>query len=373
MVAERGKRAAAGTLPAAVLGEQLKEGALRAADVAEAVAARIAADEADLGAWAWHDDRHLAAQAEAIDAHRGRGRPLGALHGLPVGLKDIIDTARIPTENGTAIDAGRIPERDAWLVARLKAAGALIAGKTATTELAYTAPAATKNPAAPGRTPGGSSSGSAAAVAAGHVPLAVGTQTGGSVIRPAAFCGVVGYKPSFGAIPRSGVLAQSPSLDTVGVFARSVEDAALLAEVLFGHDPGDRATAPAPAPRLLATTRNAPPLTPTFALVRPPGWDGADEEMRGAIDELAEVHGPQCFAAPLGLESTGDPLFNGLWTLVGTPAITIPAFVSGEGLPMGLQIVGPRGDDARLLRTARWLEVLLAEGRLHEEAARWSA
>lgn len=262
MGADGGKLAAAGALPAVALRERLEQGSLRAVDVAEAVAARIASDEPDTGAWAWHDPRHLAAQAAAIDTHRGRGRPTGALHGLPVGLKDIIDTARVPTENGTPIDAGRVPGQDAWIVARLKAAGALIAGKTVTTELAFMAPAATRNPAAPGRTPGGSSSGSAAAVAAGHVPLAVGSQTGGSVIRPAAFCGVVGYKPSFGTIPRTGVLAQSPSLDTIGVFARSVEDAAMLAEVLFGHDPGDRATEPAPAPRLLATARETPAQHP---------------------------------------------------------------------------------------------------------------
>lgn len=460
MGADGGKLAAAGALPAVALRERLAQGSLRAVDVAEAVAARIASDEPDTGAWAWHDPRHLAAQAAAIDTHRGRGRPTGALHGLPVGLKDIIDTARVPTENGTPIDAGRVPGQDAWIVARLKAAGALIAGKTVTTELAFMAPAATRNPAAPGRTPGGSSSGSAAAVAAGHVPLAVGSQTGGSVIRPAAFCGVVGYKPSFGTIPRTGVLAQSPSLDTIGVFARSVEDAAMLAEVLFGHDPGDRATEPAPAPRLLATARETPPLTPTFAFVRPPGWDRADGETQAALQELAGLLGRQCFEAelpaafdeaaeirlrinvaemskcfygyerrgwdvlsvqmrealdagkavpardyiaaldwpdvlyaglreifercdailapaalgpaPEGLSSTGDSIFNGLWTLVGAPAITIPAFVSEDGLPMGLQLVGPRGDDARLLRTARWLEALLAEGRLQEEAARWS-
>ena len=192
-----------------------------------------------------------------------------------------------------------MPREDAFVVARLKAAGALILGKTATTELAFFAPAPTRNPANPAHTPGGSSAGSAAAVAAGQAPLAVGTQTAGSVIRPAAFCGVVGFKPSFGAIPRTGILAQSPSLDTVGVFARSVPDAALLAETLYGHDPRDRATAPAPPPRLLEIATARPPLPPVFAFVRPPGWEDADPETRAALEELAAHLGDQCFEAPL--------------------------------------------------------------------------
>jgi Asp-tRNA(Asn)/Glu-tRNA(Gln) amidotransferase A subunit family amidase len=362
---------------------------------------------------------------------------------VPVGLKDIIDTARVPTENGTPLDAGRVPGEDAFVVARLKAAGALILGKTATTELAFFQPAPTRNPAAPGRTPGGSSAGSAAAVAAGQVPLAVGTQTAGSVIRPAAFCGVVGFKPSFGAIPRSGILAQSPSLDTVGVFARSVPDAALIAEALYGHDPRDRATVPAPAPRLLETALAPPPLPPVLAFVRPPGWEAADPETRAGLEEVAAMLGEQCFEvdlppafaeaaaareriqfaemakcyygyerrgrdalsaplkaaldagkavpvrdyiaaldwpevlnagleaifarcdailapaapgpAPEGFETTGDPVFNGLWTLCGTPAVTIPVLESSDGHPMGVQLVDRRGDDGRLLRTARWL------------------
>ena len=209
-------------LGAVELRDRIARGALKAVDLAEALIARIAETEPELRAWAWHDPAFVRAQAEALDDQRGTGRPIGPLHGVPVGMKDIIDTARIPTENGTPLDAGRVPGRDAAVVERLRAAGALILGKTVTTELAFMEPPRTRNPAAPGRTPGGSSSGSAAAVAAGQVPLAVGTQTGGSVIRPAAFCGVVGFKPSFGAISRAGILAQSPSLDTVGVFAGSV-------------------------------------------------------------------------------------------------------------------------------------------------------
>jgi len=448
----RPKPAALGTasLGAVEWRDRIAGGALRAEDAAEALIARIEATEPEIRAWAWFDPQFVRAQAKALDAHRATGRPVGALHGVPVGVKDIIDTARIPTGNGTPIDAGRVPREDAFVVARLKAAGALILGKTATTELAFMQPAPTGNPAAPGRTPGGSSAGSAAAVAAGQAPLAVGTQTAGSVIRPAAFCGVVGFKPSFGAIPRGGILAQSPSLDTVGVFARSVPDAALIAEALFGHDPRDRATAPAPAPRLLETALSRPPLPPVLGFVRPPGWEAADLDTRAALEELAATLGDRCFEvdlppafaeaaaareriqfaemakcyhgyerrgrealsaplraaldagkavsardyiaaldwpevlnagleavfarcdailapaapgpAPEGLESTGDPIFNGLWTLCGTPALTIPVLQSSGGLPMGVQLVGRRGDDGRLLRTARWLMERIVEG-----------
>src|SRR5690606_8240027 len=163
-----------------------------------------------------------------------------------------------------------------WAVARLKQAGAVILGKTVTAELAYMAPGPTRNPHDPRRTPGGSSSGSAAAVAAGMVPLAVGTQTGGSTLRPAAFCGVVGFKPTFGAVPRTGVLETSPNLDTMGVFAPSVEAAALIAEVLFGWDDGDPATAPRPTPRLLEAARAEAPVRPRFAFVRQPVWEQAE-------------------------------------------------------------------------------------------------
>ncbi len=430
-------------LAAVALRDRLAAGALTVGDLAEAVIARIAATEPGLRAWAWFDPEFVRAEARVLDAHRVTGRPIGPLHGLPVGVKDIIDTARIPTENGTVVDAGRVPREDAFVVARLKAAGALILGKTATTELAFFTPAGTRNPVNPGHTPGGSSAGSAAAVAAGQTPLAIGTQTAGSVIRPAAFCGVVGFKPTFGAVPRTGILAQSPSLDTVGVFARSVPDAALLAEALYGHDPRDRATAPAPPPRLLDTATARPPLPPIFAFVRPPGWDDAHPDTRAALEELAARLGDQCFVAPLpgafaqaatcrervnlaelaryfhsyerrggdalsaplrdaidagaaipardylaaldravvlnagleeilarcdailapaapgpapeGLGSTGSPIFNGLWTLCGTPAVTIPVIEARNGMPMGVQLVGRRGDDGRLLRTARWL------------------
>ena len=168
--------------------------------------------------------------------------------------REVFEETGIPCGPGTVLHAGRQPQHDAVIVARLRAAGGLLMGKTVTTELATYAPGKTRNPHDPSRTPGGSSSGSAAAVAAGMVPLAIGTQTNGSVIRPASFCGVVGYKPTAGWIPRTGVLRQSPALDQVGVFARNVEDAALLVEALCGWDVRDPSTAPRRKPTLLEAT-----------------------------------------------------------------------------------------------------------------------
>lgn len=441
-MAPRDNKSAILALTAVALRDRLASGALSAEELVEACLARIAEVEPQVQAWQWLDGQYAIDQARKLDQWRKSGRSIGPLHGLPVGLKDVIDTKGIPTQNGTPIDEGRVPENDAWIVTRLKSAGAIILGKTVSTECAFLHPGKTRNPHNPEHTPGGSSQGSAAAVAAGMVPLSIGTQTGGSVIRPASYCGVVGLKPSFGLIPRTGVLMQSPFLDTMGVFARTVEDAALLTEVLAGHDSSDRATEPVPMPRLLKTAQSDVPVKPTFAFVKPPGWDAADDQMKSALTELAELLGDQCFEAPIGgfeevaalrqrinfaemakcyyglekrgrdrmspvltaaidegkavlardylaaldwrdlmngaldrvlercdailcpaatgpapkgLESTGSAIFNGLWTLAGVPAITLPVFTSEEGLPMGVQLVGRRGDDARLLRTARWL------------------
>jgi Asp-tRNA(Asn)/Glu-tRNA(Gln) amidotransferase A subunit family amidase len=452
------ERPRAGGAPEALLAldvlelrDRLARGALTAADLARACLDRVRAVEGQVRAWAWLDEAHVLAEAERLDAWRRSGRAIGPLHGLPVGVKDIIDTARLPTANGTPLDEGRVPQADAAVVRRLKAAGAYVFGKTATTELAFLHPGPTTNPHDPARTPGGSSQGSAAAVAAGMVPLAIGTQTVGSVIRPAAFCGVAGFKPSFGAIPRTGILPQSPSLDSVGVFARDLAGAALLAEALCGDDPGDPATAPSPPPRLLATALSAPPVRPTLAVLRTLPGAALHPDMEAAMGEVLEALGEDAFAielpppfgqaaamrrtvnlaemakcyypferrgaehlspvlrealaegraipardylaaldwpgiltaaleeilarcdailcpaapgpAPEGLASTGDGICNGLWTFCGMPALTLPLLRSAEGLPMGLQVVGRRGDDARLLRTARWIDGRLgAEG-----------
>lgn len=430
-------------LGAVELRDRLASGALKSIELVEHCLARIEAREPEIGAWAWIDAEFAREQARKLDTFRASGRPIGPLHGLPLGVKDIIDTAKIPTENGCALDKGRVPTENAFCVEQILRAGAVILGKTVTTELAFMQPGGTRNPHSLGHTPGGSSSGSAAAVADGMVPLAIGTQTGGSVIRPAAFCGVTGLKPSFGAIPRRGVLKQSQSLDTLGVFASDPKGAAMLADAIFGYDPSDPATTLSPPPRLLETALLESPLPPVFAFVKPQGWDDADAEMKEAFGELAGALGEQCFTVDLpsafaeagniqkrishaemsrnynhywrngrdmlgektraameegqsisardylaaldwptvlnaglleifercdailcpaapgpaleGLGSTGDSIFNGVWTLCGTPAITLPLLTSSSDMPIGVQLVGPRGGDARLIRTARWL------------------
>ena len=193
--------------------------------------------EKDVKAWAHFDKKLLLEKAEEADNHRRAGKVVGPLHGIPVALKDIIGTYEMPTECGTVLRKGKTESQNAEIVDLLKSAGAIVMGKTNTSELAYLAPPKTKNPHDYSRTPGGSSSGSAAVIASHMAPLSIGSQTGGSVIRPASYCGVVGYKPSYGLISRNGVLKTSYNLDHIGVFGRIVEDVALLAKVLFKQDP----------------------------------------------------------------------------------------------------------------------------------------
>jgi len=250
--------------------------------------ARIDTREPQVQAWAFLDRERALAQAKAADEARKEGKGVGPLHGVPVGIKDIIDTADMPTENGSPAFKGRQPFDDAACVTALRRAGAIIMGKTVTTELATLTPGVTRNPRNLEHTPGGSSSGSAAAVAAGMVPAALGTQTGGSVIRPAAFCGVYGFKPTFGVIPRPGVLTQAQSLDTVGVYGRSVEDLALLTDALQGYDARDSATFASSHPRLLATATEDWPLGGFFAFVKTHAWKDADAATHAAFGELVE-------------------------------------------------------------------------------------
>jgi Asp-tRNA(Asn)/Glu-tRNA(Gln) amidotransferase A subunit family amidase len=266
---------------------EIARGALSAENYTRACLDRIAETEDTLHAFVFLDRDHSLAQARALDERRATGQPLGPLHGIPVGIKDIFDTADQPTECGSAILAGRRPRADATVVAKLRAAGAVIIGKTVTTEFAYFHPGPTRNPHDPERTPGGSSSGSAAAVAAGMLPLALGSQTNGSVIRPAAFCGVVGVKPTHGLVSRGGVLQLSQVLDHVGVFARTLEDAALLLDAIAGHDPADPDTRPAARRDFRATLVEPPPLDPLFAFVRTPVWDKADAATREQFEALA--------------------------------------------------------------------------------------
>jgi len=290
----------------------IRDGALSAEELTAACLARIDAAEPEVRAWVHLDRDHALAQARSADEARARGAALGPLHGVPVGVKDIFDTADFPTEDGSPLHAGRTPAEDATAVARLRAAGAIILGKTVTTEFAVYHPGPTRNPHDPTRTPGGSSSGSAAAVAAGMVPLAIGSQTNGSVIRPAAFCGVVGYKPSHGAISRHRVLQLSRTLDHVGVFARNVGDAALLAEALWGHDPMDPDTRPAAAPRLLEHAGAEPPVSPRLGFAATPMDPLADGDTLAALAELREALGddaretrlPRAFAPILELQDT---------------------------------------------------------------------
>ena len=431
-------------LGAAEAAAALSGGRINSEELVSACVTRIKADEGRVQAWAFFDPEYALQQAREADQRRREGKPLGPLHGLPVGIKDIIDTKDMPTADGTVLHAGRTPFEDAALVAKLRAAGAVIMGKTVTTELATYSPGKTRNPHNPEHTPGGSSSGSAAAVAAHMVPLAIGTQTNGSVIRPAAYCGVIGFKPSFGLISRHGILKQSRPLDQVGVISRSVEDAALLAEQLIGFDDNDPDTRPLARPLLRETAMQEPPVPPTLAFVKTAMWkmvdaqceeafaelvahlgerveefklpaaykdawkwhqtimeadlaknyeadyqegrDKLSEALRGQIErgrrvravdynkaldkvpalnsglnELFELRYEAILTpaatgtAPRGLESTGSPAFCTLWTLCGLPAITLPLMQGADGLPLGVQLVGPRGGDARLLRTARWL------------------
>ena len=244
---------------------QIAERRLTAEELTAACLDRIEAREAIVGAWQYLD------RGQALDAARRRDGepPRGPLHGIPIAVKDLIDTVAMPTAYGSPIYRGHRPAADASCVALAKAAGAIVLGKTVTTEFAAFTPGKTANPRKPAHTPGGSSSGSAAAVADGMVQLAFGTQTAGSVIRPAAYCGVVGYKPSFGLINRAGVKPLADSLDTVGVLARTVEDAAFFAGVLSER----------PALRHLAVPSEAP----SFGLYRTPMWDEAEPATAAAL------------------------------------------------------------------------------------------
>src|SRR5262245_31636931 len=256
----------------------IRGAALDASQLVEACLARVREVDARIEAWTFLEPAHAMAQARAADDARRSGQPTGPLHGVPVAVKDIFDTADMPTENGSVLYAGRTPSRDAIAVARLRAAGAVIMGKTVTTEFATRFPGKTRNPHNPEHTPGGSSSGSAAAVAAGMAPLAIGSQTGGSTIRPASYCGVYGFKPTHGLIPRPGMFQISRSLDHVGLFARTIDDLALLGETLAGGDAGDPDTRRRARPPLVDVASEEPPLPPMFAFVKTPHWERADED-----------------------------------------------------------------------------------------------
>lgn len=252
---------------------------------------RVAARDDQVQAWAYLDPDYALAQAKSADATRSPDS--GPLHGLPVGIKDIIDTHDMPTENGSRLFEGRRPNADAACVAALRAAGAIIMGKTVTTELANTNPSKTRNPHNLEHTPGGSSSGSGAGVADHQVCLGLGTQTGGSVIRPASFNGVYALKPTLGLIPRGGVLLQSHTLDTVGVYGRALEDIALIADSLSIPEPSDAASYLGSRGNLRAAYASALAGTPSFAFLETPAWTeahaGTKEAIMGVVDRLGNA------------------------------------------------------------------------------------
>ena len=400
---------------------RINAGSLTPAALLDACLARAAQHEARLHIYAY------------LDPALPSRRPMpGPLHGLPLGVKDIFDTADMPSAYGSPIWHGHRPRADAAAIAWARASGAVVIGKTVTTEFAYRHPGPTANPHDPARTPGGSSSGSAAGVAAGYFPFALGTQTAGSVIRPAAYCGVVGFKPSFGTINRAGLKPLAESLDTIGVFARSVADGALLAGTLGGRALGDPERKPERAPRIgicrspswpLAAPETVALLAEAETRLRRAGAHVEARELPAEFAALAEAHplvmnaeaaralawelfthpaklsralterltagmaaAPEslfaaratlrrCRAAfpaaiegldilvtpaapgeaPLGLDFTGDPAFNYLWTSLHVPCVTVPAGKGPNEMPLGVQIVGRFDDDAATLAWAEWV------------------
>ena len=274
------------SLSATELVGKLRNGDISSVDLCKTYIKRIDKYEKDVKAWAFFDKKVLLEKAEEADDYRKSGKPIGLLHGLPVAVKDIVGTLDMPTECGTVFRKKMSSSQDAEVVNLLKTAGAIIMGKTETAELAYIHPAKTRNPHDYTRTPGGSSSGSAAAIAAHMTHLSIGSQTGGSIIRPASYCGVVGYKPSYGLISRSGVLKTSEKLDTIGVFGKTVEDVALLAKTLIKKDLYDPATIHFAADDMLEVCKKGPIFEPKFIFYKTDKWKNIDKESQKAFEFL---------------------------------------------------------------------------------------
>ena len=266
------------------LAKKIKDAQLTSVEVCEKYIERIDKFEKDVKAWAHFDKKVLLEKANEADDHRRSGKPVGPLHGVPIAVKDIIGTVDMPTECGTVIRKGKSYSQNAEIIDLLHASGAIVMGKTATSELAYLGPPATTNPHDKDRTPGGSSSGSAATVASFMAPASIGSQTGGSVIRPASYCGVVGYKPSYGLISRNGVLRTSYSLDQIGMFGRKVEDVAMLAKVLIKKDKYDPATIHYSTENILAETKKGPIFEPKFIFYKTDHWKIIDKKSRESFE-----------------------------------------------------------------------------------------
>ena len=266
------------------LAKKIKDAEFTSVEVCEKYIERINKFEKDVKAWAHFDKKVLLEKATEADDHRRSGKPVGLLHGVPIAVKDIIGTVDMPTECGTVIRKGKSYSQNAEIIDLLHASGAIVMGKTATSELAYLGPPATTNPHDKNRTPGGSSSGSAASVASFMAPASIGSQTGGSVIRPASYCGVVGYKPSYGLISRNGVLRTSYSLDQIGMFGRKVEDVAMLAKVLIKKDKYDAATIHYSTENILSETKKGPIFEPKFIFYKTDHWKIIDKKSRESFE-----------------------------------------------------------------------------------------
>ena len=264
--------------------EKIKDAQISSVELCQIYIDRINKFEKDIKAWAHFDKKLLLEKAAEADEHRRLGKPLGPLHGIPVAVKDIVGTLDMPTECGTVIRKGKSYSQNAEIIELLISAGAIVMGKTATAELAYLGPAKTTNPHDYSRTPGGSSSGSAASVASFMAPLSVGSQTGGSIIRPASYCGVVGYKPTYGLISRNGVLKTSEKLGHVGVFGKSVEDVALLAKTLIKKDKFDTASVHYSAENMLNETKKGPLFEPKFIFYKTDYWKLVEKKSRESFE-----------------------------------------------------------------------------------------
>jgi Asp-tRNA(Asn)/Glu-tRNA(Gln) amidotransferase A subunit family amidase len=410
---------------------KLRDGSATSVELVEHCLARIAAREPDVHAWAFVDRDIALDQARARD----REQPRSPLRGVPVGIKDIFDTCDMPTAYGSQIYKDHRPANDTAVVALLRLAGAVIMGKCVTTEFASPVPIGTRNPHDLARSPGVSSSGSAAAVADFMVPLAVGSQTGGSTILPAAFCGVVGYKASLTGIDRGGIRHLRPTIDTMGLFARSFEDIALLRAVLVGAETakldlhagririgvcrtpqwgeaqpetadalerGARALAAAGAevidaelPDVFAGIEDSFRVIVRLEGARAMDWETRhhlatmNHWLRRELDassrpdeaqyERAQAHSlacrrglaklftrcdaiitpSTCGEAVADLVSVSNSAFNRVWTLMWGPCLTIPAFTGPNGMPVGLQVVGPVGADDRTIALAAWIAARL--------------
>ena len=430
-------------LSALELSNLLSKGDITADELAKSYLKRIEKFEKDVKAWAFFDPNFVLKKASECDNLKNIGRPIGPLHGIPIAIKDIFGTDEMPTECGTILRKKRYSKGDSTVVSLLKSSGAYVMGKTVTTEFAYFDPGKTTNPHDYNRTPGGSSSGSAAAVASFMTPVAIGSQTNGSVIRPASYCGVLGYKPSYGLISRNGVLRQSFLLDHVGIFSRTVDDLAFISQEIIKRDTEDRSTVQFASGNFLNIAKEDPPFDPRFIFFKTDMWKNLDKETIKIFEKFikeqgsnVEVHDtPSYFkdiikyhkiihetdmayafsdyyknsknklgkelvkaiergqnyksrdyveavenrdyfykifsevfndyhgiltpassgVAPKGLKSTGSPEFSTIWTFLGMPSISLPLLSGSNNLPLGVQLVGEKFDDARLMRTANWI------------------